>query len=85
MVAESFLPHMNGVTHSILQVIRHLNARGYEVMVIAPTSSWLDDEAPAEVEGFPVHRLPSVPLSGYSSVRVAAGTVARVRRILADF
>lgn len=85
MVAESFLPHMNGVTHSILQVIRHLKARGDEVMVIAPTSSWLDDEAPAEVEGFPVHRLPSVPLSGYSSVRVAAGTVARVRRILADF
>ncbi len=85
VVAESFLPHMNGVTHSILQVLRHLRQRGDEVLVIAPSSSWMDDEAPAEVEGFPVHRLPSIPLQGYTNVRVAAGTVGRVRRILADF
>lgn len=85
IVAESFLPHMNGVTHSILQVIRHLRSRGDEVLVIAPSSSWMDDEAPAEVEGYPVHRLPSIPLKGYTNVRVAAGTVNRVRRVLADF
>ncbi|VXB00214.1 GDP-mannose-dependent alpha-mannosyltransferase [Citricoccus sp. K5] len=85
MVAESFLPHMNGVTHSILQVLRHLRERGDDVLVIAPSSSWMEDEAPAEVEGYPVHRLPSIPLQGYTNVRVAAGTVNRVRRILADF
>ncbi|MHA7191854.1 glycosyltransferase family 4 protein [Arthrobacter sp. MDT2-16] len=85
VVAESFLPHMNGVTHSLLKVLAHLRSRGDEVLVIAPSSSWLDDEAPASVEGFPVHCLPSMPLSGYSSVRLAAGTVARVRRILAEF
>jgi phosphatidylinositol alpha 1,6-mannosyltransferase len=76
---------MNGVTHSLLKVLAHLRRRGDEVLVIAPSSSWLDDEAPAEVEGYPVHRLPSFPLSGYPNVRVAAGTVGRVRRILADF
>ncbi len=76
---------MNGVTHSLLQVIAHLRRRGDDVLVIAPTSSWLDDEAPAEVEGYPVHRLPSVPLRGYANVRVAAGTPARLRRIFADF
>ncbi|MCG2620695.1 glycosyltransferase family 1 protein [Arthrobacter sp. I2-34] len=85
VVAESFLPHMNGVTHSLLQVIAHLRRRGDEVRIIAPTSSWLDDEAPSAVEGYPVLRLPSIPLRGYPSVRVAAGTVARVRRLLADF
>jgi phosphatidylinositol alpha 1,6-mannosyltransferase len=85
VVAESFLPHMNGVTHSILQVLRHLRDRGDDVLVIAPSSSWMDDEAPAEVEGFPVHRLPSIPLQGYTNVRVAAGTVNRVRRILLEF
>ncbi|XKH52162.1 glycosyltransferase family 1 protein [Citricoccus nitrophenolicus] len=85
VVAESFLPHMNGVTHSILQVLRHLRERGDDVLVIAPSSSWMEDEAPAEVEGYPVHRLPSIPLQGYTNVRVAAGTVNRVRRILADF
>lgn len=85
MVAESFLPHMNGVTHSILQVLRHLRSRGDDVLVIAPSSSWMGDEAPAEVEGYPVHRLPSIPLRGYTNVRVAAGTVSRIRRILAHF
>ncbi|WP_247828388.1 glycosyltransferase family 4 protein [Arthrobacter antioxidans] len=85
IVAESFLPHMNGVTHSLLKVLAHLRARGDDVLVIAPASSWLDEPAPSRVEGFPVHVLPSVALSGYADVRVAAGTVARVRRILAAF
>lgn len=76
---------MNGVTQSLLQVLAHLRSRGDEVLVIAPSSSRLDDEAPAWVEGYPVHALPSVPLSGYATVRLAAGTVARVRRLLADF
>lgn len=76
---------MNGVTHSLLQVIAHLRRRGDDVSIIAPASSWLDDEAPPALEGFPVHRLPSIPLRGYPNVRVAAGTVARVRRLLADF
>ncbi|MFD1211823.1 glycosyltransferase family 4 protein [Arthrobacter sp. GCM10027362] len=85
VVAESFLPHMNGVTHSLLQVIAHLRRRGDDVRIIAPSSSWQDGRTPSAVEGYRVHRLPSVPLRGYPSVRVAAGTVARVRRLLADF
>lgn len=85
VVAESFLPHMNGVTHSLLKVLSHLRSRGDEVLVIAPSSSWLDTESPETVEGYPVVTLPSVPLKGYPTVRLAAGTVARVRRILADF
>ncbi|MDF9278135.1 glycosyltransferase family 1 protein [Arthrobacter sp. EH-1B-1] len=91
VVAESFLPHMNGVTHSLLKVLAHLRSRGDDVLVIAPSSSWLDrhsravSEAPASVEGYPVITLPSVPLTGYTNVRLAAGTVSRVRRILAAF
>ncbi len=76
---------MNGVTHSLLKVLAHLRERGDEVLVIAPSSSWLDDEAPATVEGFPVYTLPSFPLSGYANVRLAAGSVVRIRRILARF
>lgn len=100
---------MNGVTHSLLKVLQHLRSRGDEVLVIAPSSSWLEkparqekaarfekparfekvataaDAAPDTVEGYPVVTLPSVPLRGYANVRLAAGTVARVRRILADF
>lgn len=74
---------MNGVTHSILRVLEHLQQRGDEVLVIAPATQ--DAEVPEEVYGAQVHRLPSVPLAGYANVRVALGGVYRVKRILADY
>ncbi|WP_427133426.1 glycosyltransferase family 4 protein [Pseudarthrobacter sp. S9] len=83
IVAESFLPLMNGVTHSILRVLEHLQERGDEVLVIAPSTQ--DADVPAEVYGAYIHRLPSVPLAGYANVRVALGGVYRVKRILADY
>ncbi|WP_240341813.1 glycosyltransferase family 1 protein [Arthrobacter sp. Alg241-R88] len=83
IVAESFLPLMNGVTHSILRVLEHLEDRGDDVLVIAPST--LDGEAPERVKGAEIHRLPAVPLAGYTNVRVAMGGVYRVKRILADY
>ncbi|MBO1266612.1 glycosyltransferase family 4 protein [Arthrobacter cavernae] len=83
IVAESFLPLMNGVTHSILRVLEHLQDRGDEVMVIAPSTS--DTAVSDVVNGAYVYRLPSVPLAGYTNVRVALGGVNRVKRILADY
>lgn len=74
---------MNGVTHSILRVLEHLQERGDEVLVIAPSTQ--DTDVPDEVSGARVHRLPSVPLTGYANVRVALGGVYRVKRILADY
>ncbi len=74
---------MNGVTHSILRVLEHLQERGDEVMVIAPSTS--DTEVPDVVNGAFVHRLPAVPLAGYTNVRVAMGGVNRVKRILAEY
>lgn len=82
IVAESFLPDMNGVTHSLLKILQHLNQRGDEVLVIAPSTL---ADAPAVVEGAAVWRLPSVPVAGYRNVRVAVGGVARVRAMLAEF
>ena len=37
------------------------------------------------VHGAFVHRLPSVPLAGYTNARVGLGGVNRVKRILADY
>jgi phosphatidylinositol alpha 1,6-mannosyltransferase len=90
VVAESFLPHMNGVTHSVLQLLAHLERKGHDALVVAPASSWTvpgwsAEPAPSTVHGFPVVLLPGLPLSGYPNVRVAAGTVTRIRRLLGDY
>jgi phosphatidylinositol alpha 1,6-mannosyltransferase len=59
IVAESFLPNVNGVTNSVLRVIEHLRRMGHEVLVIAPDSP--PGEPPAERvhDGVRVHRVPS--------------------------
>lgn len=92
VVTESFLPHMNGVTNSVLHVLAHLRRRGDQVTVIAPSDSLFDsnplaEEIPDQPElchGFPVIRVPSLPLPDYPKVRVAAGFVMRIRHILED-
>ncbi|GAA4282882.1 glycosyltransferase family 1 protein [Brevibacterium daeguense] len=82
IVAESFLPQMNGVTHSLLRVLDHLAERGDEVLVISPGSR---HDAPREVAGARVVRVPSFAMPKYRKVRVAPGGVSRIRNLLADF
>lgn len=81
LVAESFLPHMNGVTHSLLRIIDHLSERGDEVLVLAPRAS----ESPREISGFSVEGLPSFALPRYGNVRIATVTVSRIARSLRRF
>ncbi|MGO4382930.1 glycosyltransferase family 4 protein [Specibacter sp. RAF43] len=82
IVTESFLPEMNGVTHSLLKILQHLAQRGDDVLVIAPSTPQHGADV---VEGAAVRRLPAVPVTGYRTIRVAVGGVARVRTLLAAF
>jgi phosphatidylinositol alpha 1,6-mannosyltransferase len=59
IVAESFLPNVNGVTNSVLRVIEHLRRTGHEVMVIAPDTPHGEDPADRIHDGVRVHRVPS--------------------------
>ncbi|WP_345752879.1 GDSL-type esterase/lipase family protein [Microbacterium rhizophilus] len=79
-MAESFLPHMNGVTHSVLQMIRHLERRGHETLVVAPDGGGKERAPHGRTE-----LLPSVPMPSYPDVRVAYPTTARLARVLRDF
>jgi phosphatidylinositol alpha 1,6-mannosyltransferase len=79
VVSESFLPQVNGVTGSVLQVLRHLRRRGHEAIVIAP------GDPPRTCEGFDVVALPSVGFPGYPQVRVPVVVTGRLVRELVWF
>jgi phosphatidylinositol alpha 1,6-mannosyltransferase len=83
IVAESFLPQMNGVTHSLLRVLDHLDRRGDAVLVIAP-----DTPRGATATGYGnarIVRVPSAGLPGYQAVRIGWSGVGRLARTLAEF
>jgi phosphatidylinositol alpha 1,6-mannosyltransferase len=82
IVAETFLPQMNGVVNSVLQVLRHLEGSGHEVLVIAPRST---SDDPERLYGATVVPLRSVPLPTYPDVRLTFASAARLEAILRDF
>jgi phosphatidylinositol alpha 1,6-mannosyltransferase len=65
IVAESFLPHINGVTNSVLRTIEYLTKHGHEVSVIAPGPG---DNSHGDV---PVVRMGSFGFPGYDELRIA--------------
>ncbi|WP_040163409.1 glycosyltransferase [Microbacterium gorillae] len=81
IITESFLPHMNGVTRSGLEIAAHLDTHGHEALIIAPAAPG----TPTAVGRTRVVAVPSVPLPGYASVRVGAASTARITRILDAF
>lgn len=72
---------MNGVTGSVLHVLRHLERSGHETLVIAPRSG----EVTADLHGARTALLRSVPLPSYPQVRVVFARTARLTALLHDF
>src|SRR5271166_1503119 len=59
IVAESFLPNVNGVSNSVLRVLEHLRRTGHEALVIAPDNPPGYPRADRIHDGIRVHRVPS--------------------------
>lgn len=83
LVAESFLPHANGVTHSLLRVIDHLASRGDEAMVIAPEFPGFD--GPVRYGIASITRVPAMGWPGYRDVRLALSGVGKISRVLEEY
>ena len=80
-MTESFLPHMNGVTGSVLQILGHLERAGHDAHVIAPDAVGM----PARVHGAAVESMPSLALPGYRNVRVGTSPARQVAASLRRF
>ncbi len=78
---------MNGVTHSLLQVLRHLERRGHDALVIAPRSG--PGGAPRDgsfddLHGARTVLLPSMPLPTYPDVRVTLAGSHKLAALLRE-
>ena len=71
---------MNGVTHSLLQVLRHLERRGHEALVVAPRSGPIE----GSLYGARSVLLPSVPLPRYPDVRVTLASAHRLASVMRE-
>ncbi len=81
IVAESFLPQVNGVTNSVLRILEHLRRRGEDAVVICP-----DDPlgVPDSYEGYPVTALPSLPLPWYHAIKIVTSGRSEIRDLLVE-
>lgn len=74
VIAESFPPDVNGVAHCVQRVADHLVTRGHSLQVIAPQPARSAARPDSDL-GYEVLRVPSVPMPGYTTFRVAAPAV----------
>jgi phosphatidylinositol alpha 1,6-mannosyltransferase len=78
VVAESFLPQVNGVTNSVRRVLEHLAREGHHAELVAPTG-------PASYAGFPVHTTRGASLPFYRDFRIGLESRARLRTQMQRF
>lgn len=68
VVAESFLPHVNGVSNTVVRILEHLRDSGHKALVIAPDTPPGEQPAERTHDGVRVHRLPSRIFPGVTSL-----------------
>jgi phosphatidylinositol alpha 1,6-mannosyltransferase len=71
IITESFPPDVNGVSHCVMRVADHLVSHGHSLLVIAPRPP-ASLASPDSGLPYEVMRVPSVPMPGYATFRIAA-------------
>lgn len=84
IVAESFLPNVNGVSNSVLRILEHLRRTGHEALVIAPDTPPGQPSADRVHDGIRVHRVPSRMFPKVTSLPLGV-PLPRLVRVLRGF
>jgi phosphatidylinositol alpha 1,6-mannosyltransferase len=84
IVAESFLPQVNGVSNSVVRVLEHLRRTGHEALVIAPDNPSGETRADRLHDGVRVHRVPSRMFPKVNSLPLGVPT-PRILGVLRGF
>ena len=85
IVTESFPPDVNGVAHSVVRVAEHLVRRGRQLVVVAPDPGRGRHATDADAAlPYPVLRVPSVAMPGYTSFRIGLPS-RRIEQALAAY
>jgi phosphatidylinositol alpha 1,6-mannosyltransferase len=84
IVAESFLPHVNGVSNSVVRILEHLRRTGHEALVIAPDTPPGQPPANRIYNGIRVHRAPSRVFPKITSLPLGV-PLPRMLRVLRGF
>lgn len=86
-MAESFLPHINGVTNSVLRITEHLERRGHEAVIVAAGTGQQVNSRDRDVPRYcnaPIVRIASLPLPRYSQVRLHLARTGTVMDVLSE-
>jgi phosphatidylinositol alpha 1,6-mannosyltransferase len=81
IIAESFLPQVNGVTNSVVRVAEHLRTRGHDAIVVAPD----DNDVPRTCAGFEVVTVNTITFPLYTDIRLGLTPSFVLERLLADW
>jgi phosphatidylinositol alpha 1,6-mannosyltransferase len=84
IVAESFLPNVNGVSNSVLRILEHLRRTGHEALVIAPDNPPGCPRADRIHDGVRVHRVPSRMFPKITSLPLGV-PMPRLLRVMRGF
>ncbi|MHA7649840.1 glycosyltransferase family 4 protein [Mycobacterium sp. ML4] len=84
IVAESFLPQVNGVSNSVVRVLEHLRRTGHEALVIAPDNPPGEPRADRLHDGIRIHRTPSRMFPRVTTLPLGVPTL-RILRVLRGF
>jgi phosphatidylinositol alpha 1,6-mannosyltransferase len=84
IVAESFLPHVNGVSNSVIRILEHLRRTGHEALVIAPDTPPGEPPADRIYDGIRVHRTPSRMFPKVTTLPLGVPT-PRLMKVLRGF